>query len=34
VSYENEASYEAPVSAYMPADPRRPSEVLSGRGLY
>ena len=34
VSYENEAGYEAPAAAYMPVDPRGPSEVLSGRGLY
>ena len=34
VSYENEASYAAPVSAYMPVDARGPSEVLNGRGLY
>ena len=35
VSYENEASY-APSSrsANLPIDPRGPSEVLSGRGLY
>src|SRR5215468_3094640 len=33
VSYENEASYEAPTAAaYLPVDPRGPSEVLSGRG--
>src|SRR3954449_11802662 len=35
VSYENEASYApAPRAAYLPIDPRGPSEVLSGRGLY
>src|SRR5207248_1296174 len=34
VSYENEANYAAPSSAYLPVDPRGPSEVLSGRGLY
>ncbi|MBR1266099.1 septal ring lytic transglycosylase RlpA family protein [Bradyrhizobium sp. AUGA SZCCT0222] len=35
VSYENEAGYAAtPRSAYLPIDPRGPSEVLSGRGLY
>ena len=35
VSYENEAGYAAPSrSAYLPIDPRGPSEVLSGRGLY
>ena len=37
VSYENDARYAAgvrPVSAYAPVDPRGPSEVLSGRGLY
>ena len=34
VSYENEASYAAPSQAYLPVDPRGPSEVLSGRGLY
>jgi len=37
VSYENDARYEPgvrPVSAYAPVDPRGPSEVLSGRGLY
>jgi rare lipoprotein A len=37
VSYENEANYSAdlrPVSAYAPVDPRGPSEILSGRGLY
>ena len=33
VSYENEASY-APSQTYLPVDPRGPSEVLSGRGLY
>src|SRR5437773_7419757 len=34
VSYENDASYSAPSQAYLPVDRRRPSEVLSGRGLY
>lgn len=34
VSYENDASYAAPTQAYLPVDPRGPSEVLSGRGLY
>ena len=35
VSYENEASYApSPRSAFLPIDPRGPSEVLSGRGLY
>ena len=37
VSYENDDRYapEArPVSAYAPIDPRGPSEILSGRGLY
>lgn len=34
VSYENDASYAAPSPAYLPVDPRGPSEVLSGRGLY
>jgi rare lipoprotein A len=35
VSYENEAGYApSPRSAYLPIDPRGPSEVLSGRGLY
>ena len=33
VSYENDARY-APSQAYLPVDPRGPSEVLSGRGLY
>jgi rare lipoprotein A len=37
VSYENDGSY-APgvrsVSAYAPVDPRGPSELLAGRGLY
>jgi rare lipoprotein A len=32
VSYEDEARYS--VSAYAPVDPRGPSEILSGRGLY
>jgi rare lipoprotein A len=37
VSYENDPRYApgvGPVSAYAPVDPRGPSEVLSGRGLY
>ncbi len=34
VSYENDANYAAPSSTYLPVDPRGPSEVLSGRGLY
>src|SRR5437879_4019069 len=34
VSYENDANYAAPTAAYLPVDPRGPSEVLSGRGLY
>ena len=35
VSYESEAGYAAtPRSANLPIDPRGPSEVLSGRGLY
>jgi rare lipoprotein A len=34
VSYENDARYAPNVSAYAPVDPRGPSEVLSGRGLY
>ena len=37
VSYENDERY-APdvrsVSAYAPVDPRGPSELLAGRGLY
>lgn len=37
VSYENDERYGAavgPVSAYAPIDPRGPSELLAGRGLY
>ena len=34
VSYDNDANYAAPGQAYRPVDPRGPSEVLSGRGLY
>jgi rare lipoprotein A len=35
VSYENDARYAVrPVSAYAPVDPRGPSELLTGRGLY
>jgi rare lipoprotein A len=32
VSYEDDSRYS--VSAYAPVDPRGPSEILSGRGLY
>jgi len=37
VSYEDDPRYAPeirPVSAYAPVDPRGPSEILSGRGLY
>jgi len=37
VSYENDNAYAPdarPVSAYAPIDPRGPSELLAGRGLY
>ena len=37
VSYEDDGRYAAgarPVSAYAPVDPRGPSELLAGRGLY
>jgi rare lipoprotein A len=37
VSYDNSDLYAAgvrPVSAYAPIDPRGPSEILAGRGLY
>ena len=35
VTYESDAGYApAPRSAYLPIDPRGPSEILSGRGLY
>ena len=37
VTYENDGSYApriGPVSAYAPVDPRGPSELLAGRGLY
>ncbi len=37
VSYENDARYAPgvrPVNAYAPVDPRGPSELLAGRGLY
>jgi rare lipoprotein A len=37
VSYENDEQYVAavrPVSAYAPIEPRGPSELLAGRGLY
>src|SRR6202140_3313335 len=37
VSYENDDRYApevSPVSAYAPVDPRGPSELLAGRGLY
>jgi rare lipoprotein A len=37
VSYETDDRYVPsvrPVSAYAPVDPRGPSELLTGRGLY
>jgi rare lipoprotein A len=37
VSYESDDRYVpdvGPVSAYAPIDPRGPSELLAGRGLY
>jgi rare lipoprotein A len=37
VSYETDDRYVPglrPVSAYAPIDPRGPSELLAGRGLY
>ncbi|MGH6740161.1 MAG: septal ring lytic transglycosylase RlpA family protein, partial [Bradyrhizobium sp.] len=37
VSYENDERYAPdvrPVAAYAPVDPRGPSEILAGRGLY
>src|SRR6202012_3206734 len=37
VSYENDSRYapdERPTAAYIPVDPRGPSELLAGRGLY
>ncbi len=34
VPYENDASYTPSYSSYAPVDPRGPSEILSGRGLY
>ena len=38
VSYDNDGAYVPPsvrpVSAYAPVDPRGPSELLLGRGLY
>ncbi|HEU0081467.1 MAG TPA: septal ring lytic transglycosylase RlpA family protein [Bradyrhizobium sp.] len=37
VSYDNDGAYvpaTRPVSAYAPVDPRGPSELLAGRGLY
>jgi rare lipoprotein A len=34
VSYEHDERYASPVSAYAPIDPRGPSELLAGRGLY
>jgi rare lipoprotein A len=37
ISYENDDRYApeaGPVSAYAPIDPRGPSEILAGRGLY
>ena len=33
VSYENDERFAAPATAYAPIDPRRPREILSGRGL-
>ena len=37
VTYDNDGAYApeaSPVSAYAPIDPRGPSEILAGRGLY
>jgi rare lipoprotein A len=37
VSYEDDDRYApdvGPLSAYAPIDPRGPSELLAGRGLY
>ena len=38
VSYDSDGAYapavNRPISAYAPIDPRGPSELLSGRGLY
>jgi rare lipoprotein A len=34
VSYESNPGHMAPSAAYLPVNPRGPSEVLSGRGLY
>jgi rare lipoprotein A len=35
VSYESDERYGVgPVNAYAPIDPRGPSELLAGRGLY
>jgi rare lipoprotein A len=34
VSYESDVRYASPSQAYLPVDPRGPSEILSGRGLY
>ena len=37
VSYEDDARYTSayrPAAAYAPVDPKGPSEILSGRGLY
>jgi rare lipoprotein A len=38
VSYDNDGAYAPPsvrpISAYAPVDPRGPSELLLGRGLY
>jgi rare lipoprotein A len=38
VAYDNDGAYAPPsvrpVSAYAPVDPRGPSELLLGRGLY
>ena len=33
-SYESQDRYTRPVSAYAPTDPRIPSELLTGRGIY
>jgi peptidoglycan lytic transglycosylase len=34
VSYEDDSRYTPSYSSYAPVDPRGPSEILSGRGLY
>jgi peptidoglycan lytic transglycosylase len=34
VSYEDDARFTAQPTAYAPIDPRGPSDILSGRGLY